>query len=283
MLFLPGQGSCAAKRGTTPRDPVTTSLEIRDGINTRTVRLCPLRRERYLRCMLGELPRMNAECELPRMNAEVVRLLLKYPRNGEHAYWWPSSKECAYDGCTTDIALKGCGAVMRGEPKGRTFCCGITLEVLYRALGRQRRLPEALTGGTSGTAELFKKLWFCRGIGSPGPEEAMLAFGIGRKVRNPDDALPGDFVQIWRHNGSGHSVIFVDWAYDCRGRRAGMHYWSSNWGTEGIGFAAEPFGKGNRTIDLRHTSITRLLPPGKWKRIAPEKVKAPDTPALPLN
>ena len=59
---------------------------------------------------------------------------------------------------------------------------------------------------------------------------------------------PGDFVQLWRHDGSGHSVIFLDWVRDGEAL-VGLRYWSTQTTTNGIGEAVERFGTEGRAID----------------------------------
>jgi len=197
---------------------------------------------------------------LPRMNQLVVEEILKYPRSGVHNYYWPRKGELVYDGCTTDVFYRGT-KVMVGEPKARTYCCGLTLEVFYRVLGN---IPSSRAVTEVIPPEKLKTLWFCTSIFAPGPGDAMRAAGVGKAV-NPDEAMAGDFVQIWRNNRSGHSVIFVSWAYDQSGRRVGMHYWSTQEATDGIGFAVEAIGSSPAMINLDKTAFYRLLPPEEWK------------------
>ncbi len=194
---------------------------------------------------------------LPTFNRKVVEIILKYPRNGRHAYFWPRKGELNYDGCTTDVILGG-RPVMKGEPQGRTYCCGLTLEVFYRAL-------EALgleSSFSNINPDEFKRLWFCTELYARGPGDALEAYHLGRKV-TPDEALPGDFVQIWRHNKSGHSVIFVGWQYDNEGRRKAIHYWSTQTGTQGINFVSESIGPADSMVWLEKTSFARadITPP----------------------
>ncbi|MEI7635110.1 MAG: hypothetical protein WCK47_12615 [bacterium] len=240
-------------------DAITTCAVFRDA---GTSRIVPLKHFRPIQYLTGK------SRKLPEMNSRIVKLLLSYPRDGCHGYWWPRGAEAgnAYDGCTTDILLNG-QLVMRGEQKGRTYCCGLTLEVFYRAI--EGKKPAHYTW-TSETAELFKRLWFCRVRYSPGPEEALLAYGMGRRIASPDKALPGDFVQIWRCDKTGHSVIFLSWARDAAGKIQAMHYWSTQPGTKGIGFTAELAGKSGNMIDPQKTSITRLEPSTRWKKGNPD-------------
>lgn len=242
--------SSLASAATDSSDPVTTMVIVKDKESSRVVELRPFRPVHYLKGALRSLPRMNAE---------VVQMCLSYPREGKHGYWWPKVA-MPFDGATTDVVIDG-RVVMRGEPQGRCFCCGLTLETFYRVLQKQDKQPDCLT---SDTADLVKGLWFCRKLKSPGPEDAMVALGVGEKISSLDKVLPGDFVQIWRPSGSGHSVVFVAWAYDRSGKRVGMHYWSTQPSTDGIGFAAEVFGNQGAVIDLQNTSFARLKSPKAW-------------------
>lgn len=187
---------------------------------------------------------------LPEPNKTVVNLILEYPVDGTHRYWWPKAGESSYDGSTTNVLLNG-RVFMTGEPEGRTFCCGLTLEVFYRMLGK---LPAVNFADVD--PDEFKRYWFCRDINSPGPEDALTSFGLGQQVEH-QDALPGDFVQLWRNDRSGHSVIFVNWLYDSTGVCTGLQYWSTQTSTQGIGYASELFGDQPKQINVKHLSVAR--------------------------
>lgn len=193
--------------------------------------------------------------KLPEPNRSIVILLLQYPASGQHTYWWPRKGEESYDGSTTDVILNG-RIVMRGEQKTRTFCCGLTLEVFYKYLHSQAALTEQIA---QENFDEFKRYWFCREIFSPGPLDAMTTYSVGIAVENPEDALPGDFIQIWRQNKSGHSVIFVNWLRDTQGNRVGLQYWSTQPATNGIGFHSELFGTLPKQIIESHVSVARPL------------------------
>jgi len=233
-------------------DSPTTMIETRDRHTSQTwvTPIEPFCPREYL---------LATSATLPLVNQRVVATLLEYPCDGRHDYFWPRKGELAYDGCTTDIFFAG-QRVIVGEPRQRTFCSGLTLEVFYRVLGSLETVPPKFA--QEGPAEV-KRLWFCTAINAAGPAEAMEALGVGRRVP-PEEAVAGDFVQIWRHNRTGHSVIFVAWATNGRGERVGMHYWSTQEGTHGIGFATEAVGPERPMIWLEQTSFARLLPPREW-------------------
>jgi hypothetical protein len=51
---------------------------------------------------------------------------------------------------------------------------------------------------------------------------------------------PGDFVQLWRRNGSGHSFVFEGYLKDIQGRSIGLCYWTASKPTGGYGRMCEP-------------------------------------------
>jgi hypothetical protein len=73
--------------------------------------------------------------------------------------------------------------------------------------------------------------------------------GTSKTLRNdemgntPGWPLPGDFVQLWRANLSGHSVIFQGFLKDKSGKNIGACYWSGNYSTQGYGYRCEKFEK----------------------------------------
>lgn len=203
---------------------------------------------------------------LPEFNRIVLRLFREYPTDGTHRYWWPRSGEGHYDGCTQDLSLLN-QKVMQGEPQGRTYCCGLTLEIFLRAYKEWL----AQHGGEQATAvqpdewPQFQKLWFVLEQNGPGPSAALEAFHLGRTLSR-EEVLPGDFVQIWRTKNAkgketGHSVIFLDWTRDEGGNITGFRYWSSQPATNGIGERVEYYGSGGG-ISEKYTYFCRVEPQG---------------------
>ncbi len=214
--------------------------------------------------LLALVPLMVASCSrkpmidpiamdtLPEFNRIVLDVAASYPTDGTHGYWWPKKSEGSYDGVSEDILLDGV-CVMRGEEKGRTYCCGLTLEVFVKALARHAELhgasakPYLVADGFS----KFKRLWFVENVNGPGPSAAFEAYGLGKTILE-EDALPGDFVQIWRRfdpnkakSPSGHSVIFTGWARNKTGEIVGMEYFSTQTSTKGISRNVELWGAPN--------------------------------------
>ncbi|MDP2883696.1 MAG: hypothetical protein Q8P51_01570 [Ignavibacteria bacterium] len=255
---------------------------------------------------------------LPEFNNIVLDIIREYPADGTHKYWWPKKGEGNYSGSTRDLYL--CGeCVMKGEPQKRTFCCGLTLEVFL--VSYEKWLEKH--GGENDSLispdkwKRFQKLWFVLNTNGPGPSAALEEFRLGLTIE-PDMALPGDFVQIWRtpeevllgptiepdmalpgdfvqfwltpeefRRGrtiepdmalppgdlaqiwralkmgkeipTGHSVIFLNWVRDNADKIEGMHYWSTQVVTNGIGDRTEYFGS-NGGIARENTYFARVMP-----------------------
>ncbi len=74
-------------------------------------------------------------------------------------------------------------------------------------------------------------IWNADGFGS---EYALEQYsGMGKSIK-PNQARPGDFVNISWKSGNGHSVIFLGWYKNDEGKK-NMVYWSSQTGTNGYG------------------------------------------------
>lgn len=196
------------------------------------------------------------------MNKYVMEVVKSFPTDGTYKYWWP--RENVYDGATTDVYY--CGVkVMRGDPQKRSFCCGLTLQVFYLALEKYMRERGVLPPSqlTPDKVKDFQFLWFCPEINSPGPAEALEKYGLGYRVMDLNEAQPGDFVQFWRNNNTGHSVIFINWVHDEQGNLTALHYWSTQKAT-GISYNTEPIGNEKSHIDRNRIFIGRLNSPDKW-------------------
>lgn len=192
--------------------------------------------------------------------------------------------------------------ILRGDGNGSAYCCGLTLEVFLKAMDKYNssyfqqlsiagdaitksgiRWGRSIQGGgwlyadenvccifspikglDTTNFSNFKNLWFCPGDNAMGPGEALMTFGMGTMVTDWNQAQFGDFVQIWRWNGSGHSMVFVDWIKNSTGTITGLKYWSSQKKTNGIGYNTEYFAE-TKGIDRKRTFICRVTDPQTWK------------------
>ena len=203
------------------------------------------------------LPR-GVEAADKAMNPYVLKVIQSYPVDGTHGYWWP--KDGAYDGTTCDLVYQG-QVVARGEAQKRAYCCGLTFEVFFRAweLASKRTGPKGLKIGNLSAAQL-KKLradWYCAAGGRRGPVDALVPRKLAVHVVDPSDARPGDFVQLWRKNNTGHSVVFLGWLRQGK-TITGIRYWSTQKSTNGIGERREHTA-GKSGVDLANTHIARAF------------------------
>jgi hypothetical protein len=107
----------------------------------------------------------------------------------------------------------------------------------------------------------FQKQWYGATEESREIQSALAVetLGIGKAIE-PDEARPGDFLQFWRTNKFGHSVVFLGWIEE-GGRRVGFRYRSSQGSTKGIGDRVEYFARaeGNDgAVDAERMYFCRL-------------------------
>ncbi|GEM_PF-3172499 len=174
----------------------------------------------------------------PRTLREAVVRLVSSRRGG--GYEWKG------DGVARDICYEG-QVVLRANPRG-TFCCGATLEAFlqaycWRKFGKPTPPTEgrwfegwpparfvALWKGWYGTDDAPKLAAFPPAMRSVIRERQVAAVlpwaGLGQPVNDYRLLRRGDFVEFWRKNGSGHSVIFWGRDVDEAGRER-LWYWSS--------------------------------------------------------
>lgn len=213
-------------------------------------------------------PPAEKKAPLPEFNKIVLEVIKKYPTDGTHQYWCPKRGEGSYSGSTRDLYL--CGKrVMTGEPQKRTYCCGLTLEVFLVSYEKwlEKHGGENASLISPDNWQRFQRLWFVENTNGPGPSASLEEFHLGHTIE-PDMALPGDFVQLWRtpKEGkkvpTGHSVIFLNWVRDKADKIEGMHYWSTQEGTNGISERTEYFGL-NGGIAVENTYFARVIPQAK--------------------
>lgn len=216
------------------------------------------------------------DTSLPEFNKMVLETIKTYPTNGTHGYWWPRSGESSYSGCTQDLFLDG-KKVMTGEPKKRTYCCGLTLEIFLVTYKKwlDTRGGDAASAVSPEDWATFQRLWFVENPNGPGPSAACERYKLGKLIK-ADEALPGDFIQLWRtpkagKPPTGHSVIFLAWEKDATGKKTGLKYWSTQPGSNGIAERVEPIGP-DGGISLENTHFCRVEP--KTKQILPDSLKA---------
>ena len=154
----------------------------------------------------------------------------------------------------------------RYYPYGKSYCSGLTLEIFHRAMKKRDRdmgIPDGKEDWNGlGPKGIFilKKIWNVINIRyedtgqrvtrRPSPARALELSGLGYVVTEGDESKfdnvrKYDFCDISRSSNTGHSVIFIKWIRDSRGRRIGFQYYSTQKSTDGQGYNTEYF-KGYR-------------------------------------
>lgn len=197
-------------------------------------------------------------------NAYVLDLVGDYPTDGSYPYYWPSGSDWA--GTTRDIYYRDV-LVAEGDPKHRSYCSGITWETFMRAwveVDRTMGGDGTLNGITVDDLYDFRTDWYVRDLWGDGVGIALENYGVGESVTDWADVRPGDYVQIWRHSGSGHTFVFIDWLTDGDGDIEGVRYWSTQGSTDGIGYNEEYFGASGSYLDPSYFFAARVYTPVDW-------------------
>jgi hypothetical protein len=150
------------------------------------------------------------------------------------------------------VPLEYEGKVLMNKGIG-SHCCGFTLSIAFIvALNRGY-----LNGKSVGTIKKFFSDWYSEG-GQFGKlcVSALINLGIGTEVKL-ENAVAGDFCQIWRKGGSGHSVIFLEHIKK-NDKIVGIKYRSSQKSTNGIGDNQEFFTEGGGSVLRDKTYFGRM-------------------------
>lgn len=154
------------------------------------------------------------------------------------------------------IPLYHNGKLIRSyDEGGPSHCCGFTLSVAFIAASNRGLFDNKSQSAVS----KFSSDWYSAGgVNGKLCVTALKNIGIGYEV-SLEKAINGDFCQIWRTNGSGHSVIFLSHIYDYNNNIIGFNYRSSQKSTDGIGNAKEYFSdSGKGKMNRQYTYFGRM-------------------------
>ncbi len=183
------------------------------------------------------------------LNAKVIEVANSKSGGG---YYWPDPAPEGYHGAPE--TFKWQGSTILGASEGRSHCCGFTCWVALEVA----KANGLLEGKTVKQVRSFKGLWFGSSTNHEMPARALPALGIGVKVPF-QDAQPGDFMQLWRTDDSGHSVIFLDWVRDAAGTITAVKYRGSNKTTKGVGDHTEKLKSAGGRVDPAKCHVGRML------------------------
>ncbi|MDP4175419.1 MAG: hypothetical protein Q8933_15705 [Bacteroidota bacterium] len=154
-------------------------------------------------------------------------------------------------------------------PRKSSYCSGSSytafIETLNQILMKKKdKLTEErfealrMQEPNGGRREDWVKFWGIWNGDGFGTQFAMVQYAAMGKEIKPEDAKPGDFVNISWKTGIGHSVIFLGWYID-KNNVKNMVYWSSQKGTNGYGDQVVPLEKIEEVKFVRLTNPDNLF------------------------
>jgi hypothetical protein len=226
---------------------------------------------------LPERIRVRAYMTAYGLNPDVQARIATIPTDGTFPYQWSGN------GVTQDLYYLG-SLIISCNNYPYTYCSGITYETFLLTNENCRTdhgLPPAIGTMTVNDMRTLRRIWY-GATGVPAEDESQCALAIDRyqigvMLDDLEDARGGDFVQLWRHSGSGHSVVFQGWGHDSGQQINRLYYWSTQSSTNGVGFYSEPVGE-TSGIDINRVHIARVMKPradDDWDRRLGQVLSAP--------
>ncbi len=163
--------------------------------------------------------------------------------------------------------LKLLGRPLINPPRATSYCSGSTYSAFIEALNlifkqKEVQLPDSqyeaarMQEPDGGRREDHVKLWGKWNADGYGNHFALVQYTkMGKRIK-PNNARPGDFMNISWKKGGGHSVVFLGWYVDEQGQKK-VVYWSSQKRTNGIGDDIVPISR------IKEVCIVRLTNPEK--------------------
>jgi len=174
------------------------------------------------------------------LNRAVVEQYTSYPTDGTYTYRWSGG---GY-GVTQDLYYLG-ALIAPTNAEHTTYCSGITFETFLKSweIYNTAYGHSAIGTLTASSMESYRRVWYGVTDADRLVARAIADYDLGQEITDWEEMQEGDFVQFWRHSGSGHSVVFVGWERNPDTHQIlGFHYWSSQSSTNGIGYGTEYFG-----------------------------------------
>ncbi len=198
-------------------------------------------------------PFIPGEKDLAKLVLEVAKA---YPTDGTHRYHWPRGS--SWTGTTRDLLYDGV-RVCDGDPEKRCYCCGLTFEVFFRAwelAAKKAKVAFKIGALDAKGVDGLRRDWFGRDANDRKTlQRALVEHDLGRAIAL-EEARPGDFVQLWRADKTGHSVVLLDLERDASGKLVALRYWSTQKSTNGVGERVERL-DGPRAVLAAETYVAR--------------------------
>lgn len=174
------------------------------------------------------------------LNRQMVEKLETYPTDGTFTYLWGGG---GY-GVTQNVYYLN--ELICPKPAGdTTYCSGLAFEAFvlgYKDYNAAMGHPETIGTLTVAGMKNFRLVWYGVTDAEKLAARAIPEYGLGVEITDFEEAQKGDALQFWRHSGSGHNPVFMNWLRNTQGDITGVRYWGSQGSTNGIGYNQENFG-----------------------------------------
>ncbi len=161
--------------------------------------------------------------------------------------------------------LKLFGNSLINPPRTTSYCSGSSYTAFMTSLNfilangakkisKDRLEALRMQEPNGGRREDWTKFWGIWNADGFGSQYALVQYSKMGKDIKPEDAMPGDFMNISWKGGVGHSVVFLGWYVDKDGKK-NVVYWSSQKGTNGMGDQVVPLSR------IKEVKIVRLTNP----------------------
>ena len=191
----------------------------------------------------------------PTLNREIMKSVKSTTNRNDYI---AASRAESYDnyGVTRDIRYLE-SVVAEKSPNKKIYCVGLMFDIYMKsceiAKGKDFVLPKvSLTNFSE-----FRKDFYGVDGNKKTFVHALESRGLGREIRDLNEARKGDLVQFWRKN-SGHAVVFLEW-HKKDEEITGIRYWSVQSRT-GIGVNSEKIGE-DQAIKPDQVYIVRAFEP----------------------
>lgn len=186
------------------------------------------------------------------LNEELIAYSKSFP-NAASVMVLPQAQMSSSYGITETIDYEGRPAFKSKSPS-YAYCSGLMFQAFMHCRRDANPSPDYLGIGRANVFE-FRRMFY----GTDGNQKtlvnAITHYGLGEEIPSIRDARPGDLVQFWRNNGTGHSVLYTGCTITTDGKPYSLKYWSMQ--RAGLKESEELIGSERGEIDPNRIYIVR--------------------------
>jgi len=197
------------------------------------------------------------------LNSSIIETIREYPTDGTHVQIHGKEVNTSM-GTTKDLYYMG-KCQIKGDPKKRCHCIGLIFEVYLSscekyAKDKYGKSLYMLPGVNNDNFSQFRSEFYGVNGNKKTFVDALSFRKIGKEIFDLNDAQPGDMIQFWRHNGTGHAAVFLSADKDNMGCFQKLRFWSVH-ASGGISEKEENIGDYKNAIDIKRIYIIRPYTP----------------------